>query len=293
MADNKFSLIGAGGQLATDIASALKAGDVRRLSHREIELEDPVSIARALEGFQGVVINTAAYNLVDQAESEPDRAHAINGGGVRNLAQYCAAHNLKLVHFSTDYVLGGDPAHPTPLSESAEPQPVSVYAESKLAGENFVRDAGDNHLIIRTCGLYGLAATKAKGNFIETMLRLGKTRSELSVVDDQHCTPSYTVDVAQATVDVIKSGASGTFHVTNSGETTWCQLAREVFRLENLNVLVRAITTAEFGARARRPAYSVLNCAKLQSQIGRQLPPWQDAVERYLASRSLSLAKPE
>jgi dTDP-4-dehydrorhamnose reductase len=288
MPDNRFSLIGAGGQLATDIASALKAGDVRLLSHREIELEDPASIAQALKGFHGVVINTAAYNLVDQAESEPERAHAINGLGVRNLAQYCAAHKLKLVHFSTDYVLGGDPAHPTPLSESAPPRPVSVYAESKLAGENFIRDAGENHLIVRTCGLFGLAATKAKGNFIETMLRLGRTRPELSVVDDQHCTPSYTVDVAQATVDLINAGASGTFHATNAGATTWRQLAEEVFRIAGLSVRVKPITSAEFGAKARRPAYSVLDCGRLERMLGRPMPDWRNAVERYLRSRPAS-----
>jgi dTDP-4-dehydrorhamnose reductase len=292
MLNSRIALIGAGGQLATDLANALK-GDVRLLPHGQIEIEDPASIALALNDFEGVVINTAAYNLVDKAEAEPERAFAINEIGVRNLATHCARHGLKLIHFSTDYVLGGDPARPTPLDETAEPRPVSVYARSKLAGEEAIRDACRDHLIIRTCGLYGLAATKAKGNLIETMLRLGHSRPELSVVDDQHCTPSYTVDVAHATVDLIKAGASDTVHVTNSGGTTWCQLAREVFRLEKLNVSVRPITTAEFGAKAQRPAYSVLNCAKLQSLIGRRLPPWEDAVARYLASRSQSLAKPQ
>ena len=286
----KVALIGAGGQLATDLATALN-GDTRLLTHREIEIEDSASIGRALDGFQGVVINTAAYNLVDKAETEPERAFAVNELGVRNLATYCARNALKLVHFSTDYVLGGDPARPQPLDETAKPRPVSVYAQSKLAGEDAVRETCPDHLVIRTCGLYGLAATKAKGNFIETMLRLGQSRPELSVVDDQHCTPSNTVDVAQATADLINAGATGTVHVTNAGGTTWCQLAREVFRVEKLNVSVRAITTAEFGAKAQRPAYSVLNCAKLESLIGRPLPTWQEAVARYLASRSQSLAK--
>ena len=292
MINSRIALIGAGGQLATDLEAAL-GGDSRLLSHREIEIEDPPSIARALDGVEEVVINTAAYNLVDKAESEPERAFAVNSRGVENLASYCAARGLKLVHFSTDYVLGGDPAHGKPLDENTEPRPVSVYAESKLAGEDAIRRVCRNHLIIRTCGLYGLAATKAKGNFIETMLRLGQTRPDISVVDDQHCTPSFTVDVARATVDLIEARASGTFHVTNSGATTWRQLAEEVFRAAGLPVQVKPITSAEFGAKARRPAWSVLDCGRMERLLGRSMPEWRDAVQRYLASRSQSLAKPE
>lgn len=287
MMESRIALIGAGGQLATDLAAALK-GDVRLLAHRDVEIEDAASIERALEGVGDVVINTAAYNLVDKAESEPERAFAVNERGVENLASYCAAHRLKLVHFSTDYVLGGDPAEQRPLDENVEPRPVSVYAEGKLAGEEAVRRVCRNHLIIRTCGLYGLAATKAKGNFIETMLRLAQTRPEISVVDDQHCTPSYTVDVAQATVDLIEARASGTFHVTNSGATTWKRLAEEVFRVAGLPVQVKPITTAEFGAKARRPAWSVLDCGRMERILGRPMPDWRDAVSRYLRSRPAS-----
>jgi len=291
MPDQRPVLIGAGGQLASDLARVLNQ-EVRLLSHREIELEDPDSIARALEGTNGVVINTAAYNLVDRAESEPERAFAVNAFGVRNLASACAVAGLKLVHFSTDYVLGADADHQEPLTESALPNPVSVYAVSKLAGEHFVRAASDNHLIIRSCGLYGLAATRAKGNFVETMLRLGQSRSELAVVDDQHCTPTSTVDLAQATVDLIAAGGRGTFHVTNAGATTWRRLAEEVFRIAGLPVLVRPIATAEFGAKAGRPAYSVLDCGRLERILGRPMPHWKDAVERYLKSRPASPSPP-
>jgi dTDP-4-dehydrorhamnose reductase len=284
---HRIGLIGAGGQLATDLAEVLK-GDVRPLPHREVEIEDPHSIARALAGVEEIVMNTAAYNLVDKAESEPERAFAVNERGAENLASYCATHGLKLVHFSTDYVLGGDPAQGKPLDENTEPRPLSVYAKSKLAGEEAIRRICRNHLIIRTCGLYGMAATKAKGNFIETMLRLAETRSEISVVDDQHCTPSFTVDVAEATVDLLAARASGTFHVTNSGATTWSRLAEEVFRLAGLPVTVKPITSAEFGAKARRPAWSVLDCGRMERILGRPMPEWRDAVERYLRSRPAS-----
>ncbi|QDT54765.1 dTDP-4-dehydrorhamnose reductase [Caulifigura coniformis] len=278
------ALIGAGGQLATDLATALPA-DTRLLPHRAIELEAPASIERALEGFTGVVINTAGYNLVDQAETEPERAFAVNAFGVRNLARYCRSRNLKLVHFSTDYVLDADASNARPLDELALPAPSSVYAASKLAGEHFVRADGPEHLIIRTCGLFGIAATKAKGNFIETMLRLAQSRPAISVVDDQHCTPSFTVDVAQATVALLKAGAQGTFHITNAGHTTWRRLAAEVFRQAGLPVEVRPITSAEFGAKAKRPSWSVLDCGKLERILGRPMPGWQDAVSRYLQAR--------
>jgi len=281
---SSVALIGAGGQLATDLAATLPAG-TRLLPHRAIELEDPESIERTLDGFTGIVINTAGYNLVDQAEVEPERAFAVNAFGVRNLARYCQSRNLKLVHFSTDYVLDADPSNARPLDETALPLPASVYAASKLAGEHFVRACCENHLIIRTCGLFGIAATKAKGNFIETMLRLAQTRPVLSVVDDQHCTPSFTVDVADATVALLNSGAQGTIHVTNSGHTTWRRLAVEVFRQAGVRVEVRPITSAQFGAKAKRPSWSVLDCGKLERILGRPMPDWQNAVGRYLQSR--------
>ena len=279
------ALIGAGGQLATALASRL-GSDVRLLPHASIEIGDPDSIARALEGFQGVVINTAGYNLVDQAESEPSAAFAVNAFGVLNLARYCQSNGLKLVHFSTDYLFDADPATASPLDEAASPAPPCVYGASKLAGESFVRAYCADHLIVRSCGLYGVAATRAKGNFIETMLRLAQTRTELSVVDDQHCTPSYTVDVADATIEALRAGATGTLHVTNAGGTTWKRLAEEVFRVAGLKVTVRPITTAEFAAKARRPRYSVLDCSRLEHILGRPMPDWRDAVARYLRERA-------
>ncbi|HVJ68053.1 MAG TPA: dTDP-4-dehydrorhamnose reductase [Caulifigura sp.] len=285
------ALIGAGGQLATDLATRL-GGDVRLLPHSSIEIGDLDSIARALEGFKGVVINTAGYNLVDQAESEPPAAFAVNAFGVLNLSKYCQSNGLKLVHFSTDYLFDADPANASPLDEAASPAPPCVYGVSKLAGESFVRAYCADHLIVRTCGLYGVAATRAKGNFIETMLRLAQTRTELSVVDDQHCTPSYTVDVAEATVEAVRVGATGTLHVTNAGGTTWKRLAEEVFRLQGLKVLVRPITTAEFGAKARRPRYSALDCSRVESILGRSMPDWRDAVARYLGERAKSPTVP-
>ena len=290
------ALIGVTGQLGTDLLKFL-GGDVVPISHSELELTDSDSIAACLNRIQPkTVINTAAYNLVDKAEDALDDAMAVNALGPARLAQWCRTNGATLVHFSTDYVFGD--AESGCRNESAESAalrretdlavPRSVYAASKFAGENLVRAICPNHFVIRTCGLYGVAATRGagKGNFVETMLRLGRERNELAVVNDQHCTPTSTRDLAQATVELIETGRVGLYHATNSGTTTWHDLAAEIFRQAEIEVRLRPITTAEFGAKAARPAYSVLNCEKLEAVIGRPMPSWQDALSQYLIDRT-------
>ncbi|MBX3444302.1 MAG: dTDP-4-dehydrorhamnose reductase [Planctomyces sp.] len=286
----RIALLGAAGQLAADLRPLLP-GSVVPLTHDDIELTDPASIDRVFEAQAfDLVINAASYNLVDRAEQQPEPAFAVNAYGVRSLAQACARRAVPLLHISTDYVFGGDSDRRTPYSESDCPAPVSVYGVSKLAGEQFVRAICPQHCIVRTCGLYGLAATRAKGNFLETMLRLAQTKPEVRVVDDQRCTPSFTEDVAAAIVALIAANARGTFHVTNSGDATWRELAEELFRQAGQSVRVTPITSAEFGAAARRPSYSVLDGLRLRAATGRDLPDWRDAVARYLKARQ---ARPE
>jgi dTDP-4-dehydrorhamnose reductase len=176
-----------------------------------------------------------------------------------------------------------------PYTELDLPGPLSEYARSKLAGENFVRAACPKHFVVRTCGLYGKASSPGKGNFVETMLRLGRERGAVSVVDDQWCTPTSAADLAEAIAELISTNKYGLYHATNSGSTTWCGFATEIFRLAGLAVELKPITTAQFGARAGRPAYSVLEGSKLAATIGRPMRPWQAALEEYLRSRSLSM----
>ena len=272
------------------IATALKGDDVRLLTHREIEIEDPASIARALDGLHGVVINTAAYNLVDKAESEPERAFAVNELGVRNLASTAQATTSSWSISAPTTSSVEIPLVRRRSSETAQPRPVSVYAESKLAGENSVRDACRNHLIIRTCGLYGLAATKAKGNFIETMLRLGRTRPELSVVDDQHCTPSYTVDVAQATVDLINAGATGPFHVTNSGGDDVVPTGRgSVPRGEASTSRVEADHDGRVWSESTAAGVQRAGLREAGALLGRPMPDWQEC-RRAIPGESFAAA---
>jgi dTDP-4-dehydrorhamnose reductase len=286
----RIALIGSQGQLGSDLLPRLLAAghDVVPLSHAEIEITDRRNVATVLEPLApDLIVNTAAYNLVDKAEAEPDAAMAVNANGPRNLAQLCAAHDWALMHISTDYVFGSAGSPSTPRTETDLTIPDGQYGRSKLAGEQFVRTECPRHFIVRTCGLYGHAALRGagKGNFVETMLRLGRDRPQLRVVDDQRCTPTATADLADALVKLIATKQYGLYHATNSGSMTWCEFAREIVRLSRLEVEVVPITTAEFGSKAPRPAYSVLDCGKLASTIGRPLPDWHDALARYLTSR--------
>lgn len=275
---------GGGGQLATYLAQRLPAQSTVALAHAELDITDAGSVERAFAAHApAVVINTAAFNHVDQGEREFERAFSVNAQGPLNLARACAAANALLVHVSTDYVFGGQSAR-EPLSEDALPAPLSVYGASKLAGEHLVRGCGARHLIVRTCGLYGSRGSAVKGgNFVRTMLRLAREGRDLRVVNDQHCTPSYARDVAEEIVDLIDADAQGTFHVVNDGSCTWFEFAREVFAAAGLKPSLEPIPTAEYPTPARRPAYSVLATDRMVAVRGRPLRHWRVAVRAYLA----------
>lgn len=282
----RIALIGAAGQLGTALSARL-TGKLIPIGRDALDISDGDRVHQMLPNAEpDLVINAAAYNFVDRAEEEPDQALAINALGPRFLAETCAALDVPLVHVSTDYVFGSDTARQVPYTESDSPGPLGAYARSKLEGENLVRGACSRHFVVRTCGLYGRAASPGKGNFVETMLRLGRERGVVSVVDDQWCTPTAAVDLADAIARLIETEAYGLYHATNSGSTTWCQFAIEIFRLAGLMVNVKPISTAQFGARAARPAYSVLDSSALAETIGRPLRPWQEALAAYLNSRS-------
>lgn len=254
------------------------------LTHEDIEITDRDSVEEALSRARpDLVINAAAYNQVDRAEEEPEQAYRVNALGPRHLAAWCDANDVVLVHTSTDYVFGGNHDGPRPWSETDAPLPQSAYAVSKLAGEHFVRSGCPRHLVVRTCGLYGGQPGRGSGNFVETMLRLGRERGAVRVVEDQRCCPSSAGDVAEALLELARTEAWGLYHATNAGEMTWYEFARAIFEECGMEVDVQPITTAEFGAAAHRPAYSVLDCAKLATVIGRSLPPWRDALGTYLA----------
>jgi dTDP-4-dehydrorhamnose reductase len=282
----QIAIIGARGQLGTDLQRLLDDAAVA-LRHDEIEITDADSVEVALGRINPkIVINTAAYNLVDEAENEPTLAFQVNALGPRNLSLYCASRNITLVHVSTDYVFGQQRDRSTPYTETDVPGPVSAYGVSKLAGEHFVRGLCPRHYVVRTCGLYGQgsSADGKSHNFVETMLALGAKRDSLSVVDDQCCTPTASADLATAIVALIETDAYGLYHVTNQGNTTWYGLACEIFRLRSLDVAVTPITSTEFNSRAQRPGFSVLDTSKFTCIAGQELPAWQDALATYLNS---------
>jgi dTDP-4-dehydrorhamnose reductase len=280
----QVAIIGSKGQLGSDLLAGLGPQAIP-LSHADIDITDPSSISSVLDQKRpDTVINCAAYNFVDKAETEREAAMLVNRRGPGFLADYCREHDLKLVHIGTDYVYDGRTGQ-KPWTENDEPSAISTYASSKLAGERLVREHCPRHFVVRTCGLYGRHAAHGKGNFVETMLKLGRDRPEVRVVNDQFCTPTSTVNLASAIIDLIKTEAYGLYHATNSSHCTWFEFASEIFRIANLNATITPISSEEFGARARRPRYSVLDCSKLTAVLGWKMPPWRDALSRYLTER--------
>jgi dTDP-4-dehydrorhamnose reductase len=282
-----IAVIGAGGQLGQTLCDLIGDSKVVRLTHQDVELTDRASLERALQPLSPtVVINTAAFNLVDDAENRPADAFAANALGVRELAHVCRNLGSTLVHFSSDYVFGLDASRDRPYDESDVPGPVNVYGLSKLAGEYFVRSICPRHFVIRTCGLYGVRGSGGKGrNFVQTMLRLGEERGQVRVVYDQTCTPTYAADLARATLDLLGTDGFGLYHWTNSGSCTWHEFACEIFRVAKMAVECEAITSAEFGACAARPKYSVLSTAKSEKAGLKPPRPWQEALRDFLNSK--------
>ncbi|MGL4729641.1 MAG: dTDP-4-dehydrorhamnose reductase [Bosea sp. (in: a-proteobacteria)] len=288
----RVALIGSGGQIATALRLRLAAEPgiaLKVLARPDIDLAVPVGITPAIRAFApDIILNPAAYTAVDKAESEPDQAFAINRDGARAIAEASHAAGAALVHLSTDYVFDG--AKPTPYVETDPTAPLGVYGASKLAGEEAVRAACPRHVILRTswvCSPHG-------NNFVKTMMRLANERPELRVVADQRGCPSFAGDIADAIAAMLPRIASakasddacGTFHITNSGETTWAGLAEAVMAgaqaRGHAHVPVIPITTADYPTPARRPANSRLDGSKLAHIHGLDLPPWQKGLARCL-----------
>ncbi|TDK30000.1 dTDP-4-dehydrorhamnose reductase [Luteimonas terrae] len=226
------------------------------------------------------VVNAAAYTAVDQAESDADAAHAANASTPGAIARWCAANGVPLVHYSTDYVFDG--AGTRPYRPEDPTAPLGVYGASKLAGEDAIRAAGGRHLIFRTAWVYAAHGQ----NFLRTMLRVGAERDVLRVVADQIGTPTPAALIADVTARVLQQGtdASGTWHLTAAGETSWHGFAQAIFDdavargLISRAPTVEAITTADYPTPAKRPAYSRLDTDSLQRDFGIELPQWRDAL---------------
>lgn len=275
----KAIVAGCRGQLGRAVmAEGIARGwDVGGFDLPELDITDARALRRAiLEAAPQFVVNCAAFTAVDGAELEEDRALAINGTAVAELARLADEAGAVLVQLSTDYVFDG--AKSRPYREDDVPRPLSAYGRTKLAGEEAAATAS-RHLIVRTAWLFGDGGS----NFVEAIRRQVDSGARvLRVVADQHGCPTYAEDLATAVIALVEVGASGIVHAVNAGAASWYGFAREIASILGKEVEVVPITTAEAARRAVRPAYSVLDTSRLQGLLGASLPSWQDALRRYL-----------
>ena len=271
-------VVGAKGMLGQDLLKVLP-GEVRGVDIDEIDITSSESVRKVLLTLKPrVVINSAAFTDVDGCETKRDMAMAVNGTGVRHLAEVSAQIGARLVQLSTDYVFDG--SKQSPWLEDDPTGPLSVYGASKLAGEENAR-LNPDHLVVRTQWLYGIHGK----NFVETMLRLATEKQELAVVDDQIGSPTWTMDLSRAIRALLEKGCRGTYHAANAGICSWNEFARAIFAEAGLSVTVNPMSTAELGRPAPRPLYSVLDCSKLTRDAGFQPQPWREALRQYLELR--------
>jgi dTDP-4-dehydrorhamnose reductase len=268
----KLLVTGANGMLGHRVVAVARerGHDAVGTDLLELDLTDAPAVRRFVSGLQpDAVINCAAFTDVDRAEADEPLALRIN----RDTAANVAAAAPYVVHVSTDYVFAGDATDP--YVESSPTAPRTAYGRTKLAGEEAVRAAGDQHAVVRTAWLYG----EGGGNFVDTMLRLGAERDEVDVVFDQVGSPTWTGHLAPALVDLAERQGAGTFHATGDGQCSWHALAIEAMSRKGIDCRVVAVTTAEFPRPAPRPAFSVLTTERAD---GLRLPAWQEGVAAHV-----------
>lgn len=276
----KIAIIGADGQLGTDLCKVIPADERILLTIKEIDITDPKQTSDVLKQHSPeIIINTAAYHKVDDCEDNVELALKVNAYGARNLALAAKELGAALLHISTDYVFSGDKKRP--YSEKDLPEPKSAYGISKLAGEFFVGYILQKHFIVRTCGLYGVAGCLGKGgtNFVEGMIKKGKSGETIRVVDDEFVSPTYTFDLAQAIYRLVKTGRYGIHHIANGGSCSWYQFASKIFELTGMKVDLKKASGSDYPTKAHRPKYSVL-----QSKFN--LRSWEEALKAYLNEKN-------
>ncbi|WP_069661358.1 dTDP-4-dehydrorhamnose reductase [Arcticibacter eurypsychrophilus] len=275
---SKILVMGASGQLGSclkKVSAQRSIQDIAFPGEDKGNILDMAALEILFENEQPqYVINCAAYTAVDKAEDEVDLARRINREGAENLARLCSRHDAILVQVSTDFVFEGNVPHL--LTESEETHPLNVYGLTKLEGENAVIAVTAKHYIIRTSWLY----SEYGNNFVKTMLKLGADRDELSIIADQVGTPTYGIDLADAILSIIesKNESYGIYHYSNEGVTSWYDFAKAIFDISETHVQVHPVTTAEYPTKSVRPAFSVMNKAKIKSTFGLKIPYWRDSL---------------
>lgn len=279
---------GATGQLGSDVVEVLKHEDAQviALPHTQLDITDYAAVTVALERYHpSIVINCAAFVHVDECERDLEAAFRVNAFAVWHLAIQCARMHATLVHISSDYVFDGEKG--IAYREDDTPNPINVYGLSKLAGECFARNYCNEHLIVRTSGLYGLHGSRAKrGNFVEFVINTARDGMPLRIVTDLISRPTFTMDLATKLVELLRANVRGTVHVTNSGQCSWYEFACTIIKLMNLEASIVPITSEQWQRPARRPRYCVLDNHRLRMLGISQLRHWRDALEEYLRLRA-------
>ncbi|RAU93227.1 dTDP-4-dehydrorhamnose reductase [Paenibacillus sp. YN15] len=275
----KILVTGYNGQLGFDVVKAglLQGLDMIGLGINDLDITDEQAVHSAINRIRpDAIVHCAAYTAVDKAEDEMELCRKVNVDGTRYLAEAARAVNARMMYISTDYVFNGQGAEA--YAEVDQPAPIGQYGLTKYEGEQVIQSILENWYIIRISWVFGINGN----NFVKTMLRLAETRSELSVVNDQYGSPTYTADLAKLIVDMIQTEQYGIYHATNEGICSWAEFAEEIFRQAGKEVKVNHISTEEYPTRAVRPKNSRLSKDKLVICGFARLPHWQNALKRYL-----------
>jgi dTDP-4-dehydrorhamnose reductase len=278
----KILITGSDGLVGANILPDLsRAFDIIPVTEKEWDILDKKMGEEITRTHQpDVLINLAAITDVDGCEDAKELAYRVNAEGAGLLADLCNENNVKLLHFSTDYVFDGMGTRP--YTEEDAPNPLSVYGRSKLLGEQKILERCPSSLIVRTEWIYGGGGE----NFITKVTRAAREKGRVEVVDDQTGSPTFARDLADPVRTLIAQGKSGIYHVTNGGACTWFQLAKEIFSMLRIDVPCLPVSSTQIQRKAKRPAYSVLDCSKLKRETGLALRSWQEALRQYLAEPS-------
>lgn len=271
----KILVTGATGQLGWDVVKELKKRNIecRGVGSKDLNITDKKAVFAYIRAYQpDAVIHCAAYTAVDKAEDEPEQCRDVNVNGTAYIAEACREIDAKMIYISTDYVFGDDGDRPHEVNDPVHP--LNVYGQTKWEGEEAVRRILRKYFIVRISWVFG----EHGNNFVKTMLRLGQTHKEISVVADQFGAPTYTADLAPLLCDMVQTDKYGTYHACNSGCCSWAEFAEEIFRQAHMDVKVKHITTEEYPTKARRPKNSRLSMRSLGNAEFRRLIEWETAV---------------
>ena len=279
---NNILVTGSTGQLGSDVVKELLKRGYSTLSpnRSEFNLCSEDSIRNyILNSNCEAIVHCAAYTQVDKAEDEKDLCIKINATATKHIVKCAKILDIPMIYISTDYVFDG--TKDGKYTENDETNPINIYGESKLAGEKYVQEILDKYYIVRTSWVFNINGK----NFIETMLRLSKANNQVSIVNAQIVSPTYTKDLSRLLVDMLETSKYGLYHATNEGYCSWYEFANTIFKLANINIDIKAINSNEYASRAKRPMNSKLSKDKLSEYGFKPLPHWEDALKDYLIRR--------